>query len=136
MKYIGIDYGTKRIGVATSDDAGTMAFPHGVIESNREALSNIAALIQEKNIGGIVMGESKNFKNEPNDLMEDIEQFKNDLAELTGLKVEYEPEFFSSAAAAHQFTPDGSRKAPPSQDKLDASAAAIILQSFLDRIKK
>jgi RNase H-fold protein (predicted Holliday junction resolvase) len=65
--------------------------------------------------------------------MEDIEQFTKDIAELTGLGVEYEPEFFSSAAAAHQFTPDGSRKQNPSQEKLDASAAALILQSYLDR---
>jgi putative Holliday junction resolvase len=133
VKYIGIDYGTKRIGVATSDDDGKIAFPHAVIESNAQALSKLAELIKEKNVDGIVMGESKNFKNEPNDVMEDIEQFKIDLAELTGLTVEYEPEFFSSAAAAHQFTPDGSRKQNPSQEKLDASAAALILQSYLDR---
>jgi RNase H-fold protein (predicted Holliday junction resolvase) len=65
--------------------------------------------------------------------MEDIEQFKTDLAELTGLTVEYEPELFSSAAAAWQYTPDGSRKQNPSQEKLDAAAAALILQSYLDR---
>jgi putative Holliday junction resolvase len=133
VRYLGVDYGTKRIGLSLSDEEGKIAFPHSVVESNREALSIIAALSKEKNVGAIVMGESKNFKNEPNAVMEDIEQFKNDLAELTGLVVEYEPEFFSSAMAAHQFTPDGSRKAPPSQEKLDAAAAALILQSYLDR---
>lgn len=133
MRYLGVDYGTKRIGLSLSDEEGRIAFPHGVIESNRDALSAIAALIKEKNVGAVVMGESKNFKNEPNDVMEDIEQFKADLAEVAGVPVKYEPEFFSSAMAAHQFTPDGSRKQAPSQEKLDAAAAALILQSYLDR---
>lgn len=136
MKYLGIDYGTKRIGVAVSDDTGRVAFPLTTIVSNREALSRVVALAQEHSIEMIVIGESKNFKNEPNEVMEDIEQFKADLAELTNLKVEYEPELFSSAAAARQYTPDGSRKQNPSQEKLDAAAAALILQSFLDRMKK
>jgi len=69
--------------------------------------------------------------------MEDIEQFKSDIAELTGLPVSYEREFFTSALAARQFAPEEkSRKANPNQDKLDASAAALILQSFLDKLKK
>ena len=68
--------------------------------------------------------------------MEDIEQFKKDIAELTGLPVEYERELFTSSMAARQFTPDGSRKENPSQEKLDASAAALILQGYLDRNRK
>jgi putative Holliday junction resolvase len=135
VKYLGVDYGTKRIGLAVSDETGSIAFPLTTVASNPEALMRITELAKENNVESIVMGESKNFKNEPNDVMEDIEQFKVDLAELTGLTVEYEPEYFSSAAAARQYTPDGSRKQNPSQDKIDASAAALILQSFLDRMK-
>ena len=136
MKYLGIDYGTKRIGIAVSDDTGTLAFPLTTIGASREALEQVVALAKENRVEKIVIGESKNFKNEPNEVMEDVEQFKKDISELTGLAVEYEPEFFSSAAAARQYTPDGSRKANPSQEKLDAAAAALILQSFLDRMKK
>ena len=84
-----------------------------------------------------MLGESRNFAGEPNAVMEDIEQFKNDLAELSGLPVEYESELMSSALAARQFAPEEkSRKANPSQEKLDAAAAAIILQSYLDKHKK
>jgi putative Holliday junction resolvase len=133
MKYIGIDYGTKRIGIATSDEGGKIAFPLTTVAAGRETLTRIATLISEQKAKKIILGESKNFKNEPNEVMEDIEQFKADLAELTGLTVEYEPEFFSSAEAARQYMPDGSRKQNPSQEKLDAAAAALILQSYLDR---
>jgi putative holliday junction resolvase len=136
MKYIGIDYGTKRIGIALSDETGSVAFPHAVIPAGREALSQVAELITKEGVGSIVLGESKNFSGEPNPVMEDIEQFKQDIAELTGLTVEYEAELFSSALAARQFAPDeSSRKANPSQEKLDASAAAVILQSYLDKKK-
>jgi putative Holliday junction resolvase len=144
MKYIGIDYGTKNIGVAVSDDSGSVAFPHSVVPAGRDALSKIVALIKENGAGEVVMGESRNFAGEKNEVMEDIEQFKKDLGELAGVPVHYEREFFTSAMAARQFAPEekspsgvgrprASRKANPSQDKLDASAAALILQSYLDR---
>mgnify|MGYP003393852210 CR=1 FL=1 len=134
MKYLGIDYGTKRIGVAVSDETGSLAFPLTTVLSGREALSQIAALAKKNNVGEIVIGESRNFKGEPNLLMEDIEQFKKDLEELSGLPVLYQAEFLTSAAAARQYeSSEKTRKEPPSQEKLDAAAAALILQSFLDK---
>jgi len=137
MKYLGIDYGTKNIGIAVSDDNGSVAFPHSTVAAGRDAVSKIAALAKEVGAGAAVLGESRNFAGEKNEVMEDIEQFKQDLGELAGVPVHYEREFFTSALAARQFAPEeGSRKANPSQEKLDASAAALILQSFLDRMKK
>lgn len=147
MKYIGIDYGTKRIGVAVSDDTGSIAFPHSVVTAGPGALSAVAALIKDTAAGEAVMGESRNFAGEKNEVMEDIEQFKKDLYELSGVPVHYEREFFTSALAARQFAPEekspsdvgrprASRKQNPSHDGLDASAAALILQSYLDRTKK
>ncbi|MEK7612634.1 MAG: Holliday junction resolvase RuvX [Patescibacteria group bacterium] len=135
MKYLGIDYGTKRIGVAVSDDEGRVAFPLMVMESGAQALSAVAALAQKNNVQKIVIGESRNLHNEPNPVMEDIEQFKKDLEELTKLPVAYQQEFFTSTEAARQFAPQDSRKANPVHEALDASAAALILQSYLDSKK-
>jgi putative holliday junction resolvase len=136
MKYLGIDYGTKRIGLARSDSNGTLAFPHGVVKAGAGALSAIHEVIKKEEIEKIVLGESNNFKGEPNAVMENITEFKKDLEELTGLVVEYEAEFLSSAAAARQYDGDFGRGDKPSQEKLDASAAAMILQSYLDRHSK
>lgn len=127
MKYLGIDYGTKRIGIAVSDDTGSMAFPLEVLSANNEALSRVNEIALERSIRKIVMGESRNFKDKPNPVMEDIEQFKKDLAELSGLEVIYEPEFMTSAQAE--------REGDTKKEKLDASAAALILQGYLDRTK-
>lgn len=125
MKYLGIDYGTKRIGVAVSDDTGVLAFPLATVAAGPKALQEVSDLVRKHKVESVVIGESRNFKNEPNFLMEDIEQFKKDIAELAQVPVVYEPEFMTSAAAARE----GESKS------LDASAAALILQSYLDKMK-
>ena len=135
MKYLGIDYGTKRIGIAISDDTGSLAFARTVVPAGHGALSAIDEMVKQEGIEAIVIGESRNNQGELNEVMEDIGQFKQDLAQLTGLPVEYQQEFFSSTQAARQFEPDDSRKKNPAHNNLDASAAAIILQSYLDRKK-
>ncbi len=132
VKHLGIDYGTKRIGVALSDEEGKLAFPHGVIPAGPKALSAVAELARANTAGKIVVGESRNYKNEPNAVMEDIELFKKDLEELTGLPVEYEAEFMTSAAALRH-TQDKRGEKTSDALNLDASAAALILQSYLDR---
>jgi putative Holliday junction resolvase len=133
MKYLGLDYGTKRIGMAVSDETGSVAFPLTTVEAGRDALSKIVSLLKENRVEAIVLGESRNYKDEPNPVMEDIEQFKKDLEELTRLPVQYEPEFMTSAQALRQA--QGKRGEKGEAKDLDSSAAALILQSYLDRNK-
>ncbi len=133
MKYLGIDYGTKRIGVAQSDESGTIAFPLTTVAAGPSVLAEVALLAKDNRIEKIVIGESRNFEGQPNPVMEDIERFKKDLAELTALPVAYEPEFMTSAQAVRQGLDkrgEGSKK-----EDIDASAAALILQGYLDRIQ-
>jgi|SRR6185312_8769879 len=136
MKYLGIDYGTKKIGIAVSDSTGSLAFPLATVKTGEHALGEIIELINRHEVEAIVLGESNDLKGKPNPVMGDIEQFKKELGGLAQLPVHYEAEFFTSALAARQFAPEAkSRKDAPSQKKLDAAAAALILQSFLDRTK-
>ncbi|MFA6273491.1 MAG: Holliday junction resolvase RuvX [Candidatus Paceibacterota bacterium] len=124
MRYLGIDYGTKRVGVAISDEAGEFALPFSVLPNDKKLLTAITTICREKNIGEIVLGESKNFAGEDNPLQEKINQFKKELEETVGLPIKLEPEFFTSAEAA---------RLQGKNEKLDASAAALILKSFLDK---
>lgn len=124
MKFLGIDFGTKRVGIAISDEDGLMAFPKAVFENNKTLLQNIVDLCGTENIKTIVLGESKKLSGEPNPLMEDIANFKKALAESVSIPIFLEPEFFSSAEA---------ERLQGKNDMLDASAAAIILKSFLDK---
>lgn len=142
MKYLGIDYGTKRIGVAVSDETAALAFPLGVVAAGQGALAEVLELARENGVETIVMGESRNFKGEANPIMAEIEKFKTAL-ESAGKTVLLEPEYMTSAAAEHQHTHTNdahtgrpTRKEAVSKEFLDSSAAALILQSFLDRRKQ
>ena len=138
MRYLGIDYGTKRVGLALSDESGSLAFAHGVIETGGAA-QKIGNLTQIEGVGQVVLGKSLNLDGSPNPLMEKIERFKQELERL-GLHVSYESEVMTSAQAAR--APGGERGQAASPGKqagkpsgIDAAAAALILQGYLDKIK-
>jgi len=126
MKYIGIDYGTKRIGLAIGNDSEYMAFPREVVETNKKSMEYIADYIKKEQVDAIVMGESLDLDGNKNPLMQNIEKFVAEIGALTGLSVYYEPEYFSSHQAQH---------IQGKNDMLDASSASIILGSFLNKLK-
>lgn len=138
MRYLGIDYGTKRIGLSLSDEGGAMAFPHRIIETSSQSLEDVLVLIDKENVGAVVMGESKNLSGAPNKVMAAIEEFKLAL-EARGVAVHYEPEFMTSAQAAQpidgQSRPIASPAARSKEGPVDSAAAALILQGYIDRMK-
>lgn len=127
MKYLGIDYGTKRIGIALSDDDGQMAFPDSVIENNEKLIENLSKIISENKVGLVVIGESKNYKMEDNLIMEDVLNLKRVIEAEFGLEVELHPEVLTSVQA---------ESIQGKNEMVDASAASIILQSYIDSIKQ
>ena len=125
MRYLGIDFGEKRVGIAVSDEDGKFAFPSVVLANDPNLLKNIVDLCMKNTVEAVIMGESRDYQGQINPIMWKIEGFKKQL-EIIGFKVIYEPEFMTSAQAS-QIT--GENK------MLDASAAAIILQSYLNKNK-
>ncbi len=140
MRYLGIDFGSKRVGVALSDESGTLAFPHRVFLNDVTLLSEIETIVKEQKVKLVVMGESKDFKGKANPIAKKAEEFRKILEKHTHKKVVYELEFLTSIQATrkHSRRSDGSRgtgqraRDRKPNDMLDASAAAIILQSYLD----
>ncbi len=124
MRLIGIDFGKKRVGIAISDDKGLMAFPRAVMPNDNFLVSEIANLVKSQGIETIVLGESKDFKMMDNPIMSKIRMFADELERATGIAVTYEPELLTSHQAAHF---------QGKNEMTDASAAAIILQSYIDR---
>src|SRR3989338_479563 len=125
MRYLGIDFGTKRIGWAVSDEEGRVAFPRDVIVAGPKTAEKIIKICHEEKIEAIVIGESKNFAGEENPIMEGVRNLIKDLSSA-GFKVFLEPEFMTTAEAT---------KIQGPIEKIDASAAAIILQSYLEIMK-
>lgn len=133
MRYLGIDYGSKRIGLALSDDAGTMGFPHDILENARAVTDALCALIARERVGAVVIGDSRDFSGAENPIAAAARTLGDELQKRTGVPVAYEPEALTSAQA---------RRAPEKMPKVrtasprapvDASAAALILTSYLSR---
>lgn len=126
MRLMGIDYGTKRVGVALSDEGGQMAFPHIVLDNDSKLLSKLEALIKEREVGEIVIGHSLGRDGNPNKVHAAVEELIGDLTLGVGLPIHLEPEQYSTQEALRE----QGRTA-----QTDASAAAIILNSYITRKK-
>ena len=123
---MGIDFGTKRIGVALSDENCEMAFPLEVVKNDSRAVSVVTELAKKNGVTLFVIGESKDFLMKDNPIMEQIRDFEKVLFAETNIEMTYEPEFLTSHQAQHL---------QGKNELIDASAATIILQSYLDRKK-
>ncbi len=125
MRILGIDYGSKRVGVALSDEGRQFAMPLSVIANTSDLVTEIEKIAKDNNVKEIILGESRNYKGEPNTILLDSLEFKEKM-ETKGFVVTFEPEFMTSIQAG---------RFQGKTDLLDASAAALILQSYLDREK-
>jgi putative Holliday junction resolvase len=126
MRLLGIDFGTKRIGIALTEEEGTMAFPFSVIKNEGSFVkiaSAIEKICQEKAVGKIVLGLSLDYKNQPNEIVAQSNKLKEMIEKQTGLPVLYHQEVLTTKEA---------QQGQGRVDKIDASAATIILQSFID----
>lgn len=142
MRYLGIDYGSKRIGLALSDEQGQMGFPHSIMANTSNAtrapgelnaVDEIAALVALEKVGAIVMGESRDFSGAENPVAAEAKEFASALSSRTGIAVAWEPEFLTSVQARRApGAPDEKQgRAPKSSAHIDDSAAALILTSYL-----
>lgn len=125
MKYLGIDYGEKRIGTAVSNAEGTIAFPRTTIANDTHVVDFLKKLIDGEKIGSIVIGDARSHGGAENPVTKKTEQFMEILGKETSLPVLPAFEAWSSIEAS-RYT-DG--------EKDDASAAAIILQRYLDGVR-
>jgi putative Holliday junction resolvase len=124
MRLMGIDFGTKNIGVALSDEGAVMAFPKEVVRNGADAVERIAAIAREAEAVRVIIGESRDFTGAHNPVHAAAVSFAEALSARTGLPVSWEPEFLTSAEAERIQGRNGS---------LDASAAALILNSFIEK---
>lgn len=136
MKYLGIDYGSKRVGLSLSDEEGMIAFPYKIIKNDMEFVDNIHNICGIEEISAIVLGESRDMSGVPNKIMGSIEEFKRNLEVELDLPIYFEKEFMTSVFARGN---DGKKENNARKEKkitgkkIDDSAAALILQRYLDK---
>lgn len=134
-RIIGIDYGRKRTGLAVSDPLGIFASALDTVPSAKiiETIKNYA---QNETLVRFVVGYPKNMDNRPSEAAKDVDVFLRQLAKaFPDVPVTLEDERFTSVLA-HRAMIDGGMKASQRHEKksVDKISAAIILQSYLDRI--
>ncbi len=142
MKFLGIDYGSKRIGLATTDESATLAFPKEIIANDKNSVFYIGQILQDDDIKEIVIGESLDFSGKANPIEEKINSFILELKNNFGATIHREKEFLTSVEARKAGTTKGSFQKSEAHSKMkkvdigkvDAGAAALILQRFLDKI--
>ena len=122
MLLMAIDYGEKRVGIASTDETGSFALPRVVWPNDETLLDKILKFKDEEGIEKIIIGESKNLDGSDNPIQKKIEGLKKEL-EKRGAVVVSHPEVFTTVEA---------RRLQGQTEMTDASAAALILKSFLD----
>ena len=140
MKLMGLDYGTKTVGVAVSDGLMLTAQPVETItrkSSNklRKTLARIEALVQEHGIEKIVLGYPKNMNNTLGVRVEETLEFKEMLERRMGLPVVLWDERLTTMESERILMAGGVRR-ENRKDIIDQLAASIILQSYMDSERK
>lgn len=140
MRYLGVDFGRRRIGLALSDDTALLATPWRSVSSGgtpaaaaRAVQDIVAAAATEPDggIGALVVGLPRRLNGEETDLTPEVRTFAAALEAATGLAVHLQDERLSSREAESRLA-ERDRDWRRRKLRLDAAAAAIILQDFLD----
>lgn len=133
MRYLGIDYGSKKIGLAFSDEAGTMGFPHSIVSNTPRLIDELCALIAKENVSAVVLGESRNLAGGENPIAKDARELGQQLTLRAGVPAFYESEVFTSTEARRAPEKEMKSRSTKRRGAVDASAAALILTSYLSR---
>ena len=126
-RILAIDFGEKRIGLATSDASGRLATPRRTLrrKSDRTTLDEIARFCEEEEIGEALVGIPRSPEGVESPIAARIRSFAEKLRLRTGLPVRFHEETLTSVEAASRL-PSGS-----DSEALDAASAAVLLEDYL-----
>ena len=134
MRYLGLDLGTKTLGLAVSDKTNTIATPYKTLKnySEEEMMRELKKIIEEKEIGTLVLGYPKNMNNTLGPAVERTENFKRVLEKNFSIPVVFIDERLSTVEAEGILIETNTRR-NKRKEIIDSYAAAIILDTFLKR---
>ena len=138
MKYLGLDLGTKTIGLATSDKMGLIATAYKVLRHDNNpssCLEELITIIKENKIEALVLGLPKNMNNTLGPRAEETIKFKELLESNINLPIYLEDERLTTKSAESLLIM-GNTSRKKRKKVIDKVSATIILQSFLDQRRK
>jgi putative Holliday junction resolvase len=136
MRVLGIDFGERRIGLALSDPTGTLASPLPTLKrrvGKRPPLAALVELVVEREVETVVVGLPLTLAGEDSDWTRTVREVGRSLSTRAGVPVHFVDERFTSVVAERMVRTSGlPRKKRESKDRVDAEAAVLILQIWLD----
>lgn len=130
-RLLGLDVGGKRIGVAVSDEMGLIASPVAMVLRDRRPGREIADLANRYGASRIIVGLPVGMSGREGLQAEDVRAFVESIEPVVGLPIDYWDERLTTSIAEKSLIAAGSRREKRKQ-QVDAVAAAIILQGYLD----
>jgi len=133
VRVLGIDLGTKRIGLALSDPTGSFASPFAVIETRGRAndLVRLREIVGDNDVRQVVIGMPTTLRGESGLAAQQAEEFARELAEQLDVPVSTWDERMTTVVAERALIAAGERR-ETRREKRDKVAAAVMLQSYLD----
>lgn len=133
---MGVDFGTKRVGLAVSDPTGTVATPLETVHrraGKRPPLAELERIGKSLGVEHVVVGLPLDLKGEENDWCKEVRDVGRRLGERLGVGVSFVDERLTSVRANAAVRASGLRKRErEKKERVDAAAAQLILQAFLD----
>jgi putative Holliday junction resolvase len=140
-KYLGIDFGLKRIGISVSDESKSYAFQREHLLNDKDIFEKLIKLIKFENVSDIIIGYPLRFNSEKTHSTDDVDKFKITLENFLkkySLKcvVHFLDERLTSSLAQYNLQSSGlSKKKRQDKGLLDSISAQIILQDYIDSLK-
>jgi putative Holliday junction resolvase len=132
MRYLAIDYGLKRTGLAVCDAAEILVSPYGVLHGQKDLAAQVGRIVASENIGALVLGLPLNMDDSEGPQARKVRAFAEELRAHVRVPIHLQDERLSSFGAEQKLAEiglTGSKK----RARVDAWAAAEILQIFLER---
>ncbi len=133
MKILAIDYGMARTGIAVSDPTGLIASPYKVIPSRNyeKLLSGIGEVLVEVAPGKVILGYPGRTDGTKSEMCQRVERFREELKQRFDVDAELVDEKYTTVIAS-QMLHAGGTKTKEQRKTIDAAAAAVLLQGYLD----
>ncbi len=132
MRYLAIDHGTKRTGLAVCDARETIASPLAVVQGRKDLIPRIRQVVASEGIGAIVLGLPLNMDGSEGPQAKLVLAFARELGKRLDIPIHLQDERLSSFEAEQKWQEIGLSRGRK-RERLDALAAADILQTFLDQ---
>lgn len=136
-RYMGIDFGLKRIGIAITDPLHTFAYPHLALSNDKTLFKRLSEVIKEKNISLIILGIPSDELTSKTSIAAEVIKFKSRLINEFKVDVIEWDETYTSIMAQQRIKESvGKKKKRREKTLIDMNSASIILQEYLDSVSR